>query len=239
LSVRDFTYIPNYAIHENYVYFSLAVAPFGENGLFVTSLDNDDSPIKLLSFEDIHGGNRYRGTFRGLSSLEISSDGRWALLTVHDNRVHMMDIPLIDMDELPQGDPLNAISRVTGWPWSSHHNVVLFDLQSNTMIDPFVQEGIREGDVLVMAATFAPDGKSVISQVFGDGGEWRLDSFDQISVWQTDLESGNFESSRIFQREGEFGGVSSRISRLENNSYWIRDTDLTSAILTNHFIVSP
>ena len=207
--------ISDYIIHEEVVYFTTSGSFLDENGFFFIDLTREEiTPNLLISGMDIHG-NRF-------ISIEISTDKRWALLTILDNRILAMDIPLADDPNHPQPDPGSAVSPRTGLPWIPHHNVILFDLYDHTVVDPFTDSVLRPTEVIVTAATFAPDGRSLLCTVFGDGDVWTLASFEETSVWQVNLEDDSFEARRISRTEFELSLAITEISWLANHLLWVR-----------------
>jgi len=176
------------------------------------------------------------------TSAEVSYDGRWALLTILDRRILMRDFPLADCPENPQSDPSSAISMVTGRPWTPFHNVILFDLYNNTIVDPFINSGLIPTKVVVTAATFAPDGKSLLCIVFGDSDMWTLASFAETSVWQVCLADNPLEAIRVFRRDiSEYSSsiLLTRISWLDNDLLWIRPTWMEFPFRTSHLLTIP
>jgi len=206
--------ISGYVIHEEVVYFTTLGVLWSENGFFFVDLrDEESSPTLLISGTDAHDNS--------FISIEISSDERWALLTILDNRIITRDIPLADNPEYPQPDPGSAVSMITGQPWIPYHNVILFDLSELTIIDPFIDSALIPTEVIVTAATFAPDGKSLLCTVFGDGDVWTLASHEETSIWQISLGDDSFEARRIFRTEFDFS-LAARISWLGDHSVWMR-----------------
>lgn len=137
----------------------------------------------------------------GFYRVELSADGRWACLSVADQRVTNRDIPLADAAENPQSDPSNAVSTKTGRPWVPCHNVFLYDLQAERLVDPFVDAALAPTKVIVSAACFAPDGQSLLCAVFGDGGPWTLADFTRTTFYQINLADGSFTPVRVLETE--------------------------------------
>ena len=233
--------VSDYTIHGDYVYFSSFGGDIQKNGFLSAELAGTEStPTLLLSFmellDDYHMGVNH------FTSAEVSYDGRWALLTILDRRILMRDFPLADCPENPQSDPSSAISMVTGRPWTPFHNVILFDLYNNTIVDPFINSGLIPTKVVVTAATFAPDGKSLLCIVFGDSDMWTLASFAETSVWQVCLADNPLEAIRVFRRDiSEYSSsiLLTRISWLDNDLLWIRPTWMEFPFRTSHLLTIP
>ena len=235
--------VHDYAVHGETVYFSRDVGGFDYSGFYSANIsESRGSPRQLLGSlelrEDIHPYSRM------ISSVQISPDGRWACLTVNDQRIAQRDIPLVDFDvrillgpdataqqveELREAmglnephskfDPNSARSMATGLPWVPCHNVILFDLETNRIVDPFRDSALRPDVVIVTAATFAPDGKSLLCAVFGDGGIWYMADYNRTTLYQVRLDDGSFDAVRIFKTEVlSFPG---RLTWLKNNSLLI------------------
>jgi len=98
---------------------------------------------------------------------------------------------------------------------------MLFDLENNTLADPFTDKALHPDVAIVTAADFAPDGKSLICSVFGDGGIWIMNSFNEFALYQIRLDDGSFDAVRILETD-TFGAPPSMFSWLENNSLWIK-----------------
>ena len=133
--------------------------------------------------------------------MEISSDGRWACLTVIDQRVLTLDFPFADNPTQPQSDPANAISIRTKSPWVPCHNVFLYDLTQSRLINPFTDSSLAPTKAVVTAACFAPDGQSLLCTVFGDGLPWTIAEQTRTTFYQIDLSDVSFKATRIFETE--------------------------------------
>ena len=236
------SFVSAYAIHGDYVYFSTFGGDKQKTGFLSAELTGTErAPTLLISFmELLEDYYRSRGNF--FTSAEVSLDGRWALLTIRDPRVLMRDIPLVDCPHNPQSDPSLAMSMTTGLPWTPYHNVILFDLHSSTMVDPFINSALKPTEVIVTAATFAPDGKSLLCTVFGDSDMWTIASFEETSLWQVSLADDSFEAIRVFRTEVDEYSSSmaiTAISWLDNNVLWIRPTWMERPFLTTHRLIIP
>ena len=133
----------------------------------------------------------------------ISADGKWACLNIYDPRVLNKDIPLSDDPQLPQSDPADAVSTVNGWPWVPCHNVLLYDLKAERLADPFTGGPLDPAKVIVTGACFAPDGKSLLCAVFGDGGPWTIADYTRASFYRIDLTDSAFNAEKVFETELE------------------------------------
>lgn len=131
----------------------------------------------------------------------ISADGKWACLSLNDQRVVNRDIPLSDDPQNPQSDPANAVSNVTKQPWTPCHNILLYNLDAEQLADPFTDEALSPTKVIVTGACFSPDGKSLLCAVFGDGGPWTISDFTRTTFYQIDLSSADFTAKRLFETE--------------------------------------
>jgi hypothetical protein len=74
--------------------------------------------------------------------------------------------------------------------------------------------------VIATAATFAPDGKSLLCAIIGDGGEWTTGSYDKTALYQIRLDDGSFQAVRILKTD--VLETPTKLSWLENNSLLIR-----------------
>ncbi|MCL2409108.1 MAG: zinc ribbon domain-containing protein [Oscillospiraceae bacterium] len=228
----------DYKIHGDYVYFSRDT--FGSletSGFFASPLNgNRTPPTSLLSILDIREIYDHWAVI-GLISVQISPDGRWALLTALDQRIFALDIPFADDPEFPQPDPGSAMSRVTHMPWVPYHNVVLFDLHRNRVVNPFTDRALRPNVAIVTAATFAPDGKSLLCAVFGDDGAWTIDGMNETTLFQIRLDDGSFDAVRIFRTDSDM--MPTMISWQEDNSLWIRSTWLSNPLFSRTILAIP
>ena len=211
------SFVLDYEIDGESVYFSTSCADLEYSGFYAAKLDaGKTSPTCLLSIAELREDNihPYIGVF---SSVEVSADGRWVCLSAgYDQRFMARDIPLIDYPEFPQSDPSSAISLTYGTDWVPCHNVFLYDLENDELADPFVDDRLQPDVVIATAATFAPDGKSLICAVFGDGGRWKLDSFNETTLYQIRLDDESFEAVRIFETDVLETPI--KLSWLGNNS---------------------
>jgi len=136
--------------------------------------------------------------FHGLFSVQISPDGRWACLTALDRRLASRDIPFADFPQHPQADPGSATSILTGLQWIPCHSVIIFDLNTNRIVDPFIDNSIQPDCVMVISATFAPDGNSLLCAVLVDDSLWLTDSFfNKVTLYQIRIDDGSFDVRRI------------------------------------------
>jgi len=219
--------IYDYAVHGNYVYFSKFTltgpldSPFDVSGFFSTRIGTQQaSPNLLVSLSDMQQ-NVNEGILGELIRVEISPDGRWALLTASYPRFWQLDIPTTYGPYAVSIDA--AYSHVTRRPWIPMHGVVLFDLYEGRVANPFVSSDLYPTTVIVTAATFAPDGKSLIFAAFGSGGLWSPSRINETTLYQVRLDDGSFDAIRIFATELGDGPAFS-ISWLENNALWIGST---------------
>ena len=221
-----------YTVHDESVYFSrhdmgdfnADILSFDVSGFFTARLDSGRTePALLVSLTDMHINVEGR-ILQELMRVEVSSCGRWALLTALERRFAQRDIPLAD-GYLSQPDPRLAISQVTRLAWEPLHHVVLYDLQYNRIVNPFSSEMLRPYVVIVTGATFSPDGKTLICAVFGSGDAWTMDSFNETTLYQVRLDDGSFDAVRIFRTdllEGHYMIVP-LISWLDNDTLWIHN----------------
>ena len=173
-------------------------------GFFTAGLDGVSSvPSCLLDLFDAKTVDAHPYA-RAFSSMQISLDGRWASLTLLDQRLIALDIPLADDPVLPQPNPGSAVSYITGREWIPCHNVMLYDLIDNTLVNPFISMSLQPDMVIVLTADFAPDGGSLLCAVFGDGGAWTTDSLTRTTLYQIRLDDGSFDAVRVFDTETGF-----------------------------------
>jgi len=212
----------DYAVHGDRLYYVHADAQEA-SGFYVANLDGRlRAPVKLLDVRRMRedGTHPYMAS---LMSVQISSDGRWACLSVVDQRLMARDIPFADDPESPQPDPRSATSLVSGLPWVPCHNVILYDLENNEIVDPFIERALQPHMVIVTGATFAPDGRSLLCAVLGDGGDWRMFSFfDETTLYQIRLDDGSFDAIRVFQTDLPTSQLPEIITWLESDSILIR-----------------
>ena len=170
------------------------VSPFGGAEQDARCLVNvDDDLVATERHPYCNGTGFYR--------VELSSDGRWACLSVYDRRVLDRDFPLTDDEKNPQSDPSNAVSARTGRPWVPCHNVLLYDLEAEQLVDPFVDAALAPTKAIVTGACFMPDGQSLLCAVFGDGGPWTTADYTRTTFYQVNLADGDFTAIRVFETE--------------------------------------
>ncbi|MCL2366895.1 MAG: hypothetical protein FWC75_07625 [Oscillospiraceae bacterium] len=192
------------------------------SGLFSIRLDEGvSSPQRLKDISDLREKEWMLDAF---TSVQISPDGRWALLTATDRRIWSRDFPFADgrhiarwsypdaseeelevlAERYAQPDPRDAVSMLTGLQWIPHHAVILFDIENNRMVDPFISRDLQPYVVVAAGATFAPDGSSILVSVLGDGGVWMPDTFfDEVTLFQIRIDDESFDAMRIFKTELE------------------------------------
>jgi len=220
----------DYEIYGDYVYFSKE--DFGDiaaeifmmdvSGFYYASLDGGHLPPTILvSIYDMNWG-LVTSPLRHITSVQVSPGGRWALLTAQCTRFIMRSIPLANCPDFPQPDPNSAMCRVHMREWIPAHNVFLYDLHNNRLVDPFRNRILRPDVVIVTAATFSPDGRTLICAAFGSGGVWTLDSYSETTLYQVRLDDDSFDVVRFFSMEHEFIQPVEWISWLGNNALWLR-----------------
>jgi len=217
-------FISCYAVHGNFVYYTKESFTGTQAGFYIAELTgNNANPRQLINIVDFIEYNETLHRFN-LTNVQISPDGRWVILTKLNDRVMRRDIPMADCVEFPQTDPSAAISFVFNRPMAPHHHVMIFDLQNSQLANPFVSDGLRPYQVIVTAATFAPDGQSIIAAVFGDGSPWVRANEEVTTLWQIDLASPNFDAVRIYRTEVDHSLFITHISWLGSNALWIRSS---------------
>jgi len=137
---------------------------------------------------------------RGFSGMDVTADGRWACLTITDQRVPRLDFPFADSPQLPQSDPADALS-LNGRPWTPCHNVLLYDIPNGRLAEPFRDPRLVPTESVVTAACFAPDGRTLLCAVFGDGKPWTLPDTQRTVFYEIELESGGMNAVRLFETE--------------------------------------
>ena len=173
-------------------------------GFYMTNLaGGSGTPVCLLELPQNRDGGIHPYANQFLS-MHVSPDGRWACLTVQDMRLPARDIPIADDPMLPQPDPNSAISSVTGEKWVPCHNILLFNLIDNKLVDPFTDARLKPDAAIATAAAFAPDSGSMLCAVFGDGGIWTADSFSQTSLYQIRIDDSSFDAMRVYTTETDF-----------------------------------
>jgi len=233
---EDIIFVSDYAIYDDRVYYIKDTIPTMVRGFYYARLTGGrHEPVQLLSVYNVLGIYDFNRQPFNFLSVEVSDDGRWALLTKLDNRALQRDIPTYPS----QPDPRTAMSYVHRRPWVGHHNVILFDLYNNKIANPFVDERLSPYELIITAATFAPDGKSILVAAFGDEEVWTLNSFAMTTLWQVNLDT--FDAIRIFRAidEDYYSMTLTRISWLKNNSLWIRQAQMANPIWKSHIIVIP
>jgi hypothetical protein len=238
-----FTLVFDYAIHGDLVYFT-TIGSLDSSGFLSSRLDGGRTPpTRLVSVINLRENNIH-GYMTGFASVEISQDGRWACLTAMDPRLYARDIPFADginvarmlldsnasqqeLEEaaltLSQPDPGSAVSMVTRLPWIPCHNVFLYDLRNDELVNPFTAAALQPVTVIVTAATFAPDGRSLLCAVLGDGGEWTVEGFfAETTFYQVRLDDGSFDAVRIFRTDMTAIALPESLTWLGNNSVLIR-----------------
>jgi len=230
--------IHDYEIYGNYVYFSKD--DFGDiaagihmrhvSGFYYASLDGGHLPPTILvSLYDINWG-LVVFPLRYITNVQVSPGGRWALLTAQCMRFVMGSIPLADCPDFPQPNPNSAMCRVNMREWIPTHNVFLYDLHNNRLVDPFRNRMLRPDVVIITAATFSPDGRTLICAAFGSGGAWTWDSYSETTLYQVRLYDDSFDVVRFFSMENEFIQPVEWISWLGNNALWIRGMRIMSIV---------
>ncbi len=177
------------------------------NGFYVSPLNGKARSARCLisTVKDLVETKAHPYCANGVLGMEISSDGRWACLTLNDRRIVNRDIPLSDDARHPQTDPANAVSVITGTPWVPCHDVLLYDLESEQLVDPFTDEALAPAPAFAVGACFAPDSQSLLCAVFGDGGSWTMDDFFRTTFYQISLTDGAFTAVRVFKTELQTG----------------------------------
>ena len=212
-------FIYDYKVLGDSVYFSKGEGPLEASGFFVAKLDGGKTPetclINVLELieDNIHPHQR------SFFSVQISPDGRWAVLTAIDTRILNCDVPLADDPDFPQPDPSSAKSPVTKRDWIPCHSVMLYDLKNNEIVNPFTAASLHPDVVIATGATFAPDGKSLLCAVLGDGGPWLTDRFfKEATIYQIRLDDGSFDAVRIFKTDLIIPPDSMQLIWLKNDS---------------------
>ena len=187
--------VHGYEIIGDTVYYCLA------GGFYTTGLDGASSaPTCLVDLFDDRKVELHPYA-RDFASMRVSPDGRRVCLMVSDQRLFARDIPLADDPAYPQPDPRSAVSVITGREWVPCHDVMLYDLVDNCLVDPFVNAALRPDVAIVLTADFAPDGGSLLCAVFGDGGVWTMASLERTTLYQVRLDDGSFDAVRVFDIE--------------------------------------
>lgn len=174
------------------------------SGFYTTPIGGTESDARCLIDVGAElketGKHPYCGT-SALYHMEVSTDGRWACLSILDRRVLTRDFPLSDDPQYPQDDPANALSAKDGRPWVPCHNVLLYDLEAEQLVDPFADSTLDPAKVIVTGACFSPDGQSLLCALFGDGGPWRMEDDTRATFCRIDLADGSFTPVRVFDTE--------------------------------------
>lgn len=211
----------DYDVHNDFVYYILDVVMFEYKGLYSAALDGaKTSPTLLLGAAPLYedGTHPYAS---GFLSVEVSQDGRWALISINDRRIQVRDIPLADDPKNPQPDPNTAIA-IDGNAWVPCHNVILFDLKNSEPVNPFVSDALQPNVVIATAAAFAPDGQSILCAVFGDGGQWTTDSMKETTLYQIRIDGESFDAVRVFKTTLSGTAFPTSISWLDSGAVWIK-----------------
>jgi|GEM_PF-1731614 len=214
--------VNDYAVIGDKIYFIRFGGPLEKTGFFVANIDGGSEPATVLicALEMRLGEHSH---FRGFQTMQTSWDGRWAILTVGDGRMASHDIPFVDHPTMPQPDPRNARSHITGIDWIPSHNVVLYDLESRQIVNPFVSETLKPHMSIATGAAFAPDGKSMIVALLGVGGNWSVhDFFERVTFYQIRLDDGSFDAVRVFEMDTQ-NRLPDTISWLGNNSILVHN----------------
>ena len=174
----------------------------GGTGFYVSPFGGRESEARCLVnlMKDLRETKRQPYCTQ-IGRMEISANGRWACLTVVDQRVLTLDFPFADHPKKPQADPANAVSLRTGRPWVPCHNVFLYDLAAECLADPFTDAALSPDRAVVTAACFAPDGQSLLCAVFGDGQPWSVAEQTRTTFFQIDLADSDFDTDRVFETE--------------------------------------
>lgn len=213
-------FVAAYQVRGDTVYYSRENTEPDRSGFFAAKLGGGTAPAHLLSIRELREA-AVHPYIQGFLSVEISPDGRWACLTANDGRINARDIPLADHPDLPQPDPASAVSTVQqGQRWVPCHNVILYDLEKGEMVDPLANAALRPDVVLATAATFAPDGKSLLCAVFGEGGPWTTEDFQETTLYQIRLEDESFDAVRILKTKVDT--LPGRVTWLGNHTLLLR-----------------
>lgn len=214
LSIYPYHLLVNdYVIHNHMVYF-VNTNYFGVSreriGLFKVSLEaNQSSPTQLLSMEDIWIDEEVNiaisdtTTSKGFTCLQVSPDGNWLLLTGEDPRFFMRNLGIENIERRPS------------------HSIYLYHIETSQLVNPYVDDALRPSATIVTAATFAPDGKSMLVATFGSGGQWNEGDFDRTTLYQIRLDDGSFDSVQIFRTDLEYG-TPGGLLWLENHTILLR-----------------
>ena len=204
-------FIFDYAIYNDTVYYSRAAFPEEYMGISMAKLNGgQESPQLLLGIQDVNAEFGFPTDYFLVSrfvSVQISPDGRWMCLTVENMQFNSLIFP--------QGRYMNpfvpeAYLGAIGREYVPSHNVLLFDLENGTIADPFTSDALYPDIAIVTAATFAPDGNSLLCAVYGDGGYWAEYSKDDSALYQIRLDDGSFDTVRIYS--GEIGFTPEHLS---------------------------
>ena len=204
----------SWEISEQCVYYTVD-AIYAQTGFFKSPIGGkeEDACCLIDLFADLRQTNRHPYCNRmELCAQGISSDGKWACLSLSDPRILNRDIPLADDPGNPQNDPANAVSVINGQPWIPCHNILLYNLETEQLENPFTDESLHPDKVIVTGACFAPDGNALLCAVFGDGGPWTTSDYYRTTFYQISLIDGNFTAVRVFETDaiestGSFDGL--------------------------------
>ena len=215
----------DYVVSGDNVYFNRNGMSLDFTGLFVATMDGGVGRVRRLVTLDRLREREIHPYASSLTSVQISQDGRWACLTVYDNRLAMRDFPFRDDPVNPQPDPASAHSVANGQPWVPCHNVLLYDLENDELVDPFTADELAPDVSVAIGATLAPDGKSLLCAVLGDGGVWRMHKFfTEVSVYQIRLDDESFDAVKVFETKLDNYILPDLLSWLGNNSLLLRSS---------------
>ena len=116
-----------------------------------------------------------------------------------------------------------SCEHLTGLPWIPCHSVILFDLNTNRIVNPFIDSSLQPDVVMAISATFAPDGGSLLCLVLGDDSLWLSDSFfSKASLFQIRIDDGSFDARRMLKTTLTVPSVEYlKLSWLKDNSILI------------------
>ena len=211
VSGEETLFIIDYVIFNDTVYYSRSAFPEEYMGISMVKLNEEpESPQLLLGIQDVNAEFGFPLDYFLVSrfiSVQISPDGRWMCLTIENMQFNSLIFPQGRyMDPFVPEAYLGAIGR----EYIPSHNVLLFDLDNGTIADPFASDALHPDVAIVTAATFTPDGNSLLCAVYGDGGYWAEYSKDDSALYQIRLDDGSFDAVRIYS--GEIGFTPERLS---------------------------
>jgi len=230
----------DYVVRGDAVYYSIDAMVREVEGFYATKLgDNGRLPACLLSIADLREKYGYPYAME-LWSVQISPDGRWACLTIRDQRVLTRDFPFADHPDYPQSDPGAAVSTVLrGREWVPYHDVILYDLRYHVIVNPFTAGALQPDVAIAISAAFAPDGRSLLCAVLGDGGVWTMDGlFSETTVYQIRLDdASSFHAARVYKTDVH--SPPNMITWLKGNTLWIRPAWYSSPRVVQTILVKP